>query len=93
MKLDVIRLGCAVSSVWALCVFGAGLTNLFWPGYGVEFLKIIDSIYPGYHFGKWGFGGVMVATLYAAVDGWVVGVLLAFFYNLYAKLKKQESRS
>ncbi len=88
MKLDVIRLGCAVSAVWGLSVLLAGIANLIWPGYAVEFLKIIDSIYPGYHFGKWGFGGVVVGTLYAIVDGWIVGVIFALLYNCFTKRKR-----
>ncbi|MFQ6109167.1 MAG: hypothetical protein ACE5L7_06410 [Candidatus Aminicenantales bacterium] len=85
MKFDVIRLGCAVSTVWGLAVLLCGIGNLIWPGYAVAFLKIIDSIYPGYHFGQWGFGGVVVATLYAVVDGWVVGVVFALLYNCFTK--------
>ncbi len=88
MKLDVIRLGCTVSAVWGGAVFCVGLANLFWPTYGVEFLKIIDSIYPGYHFGLWGFGGVIVATLYAAIDGWIVGVVFALLYNFITRKKR-----
>lgn len=88
MKLDVIRLGFTLSAVWALIVFLAGLANLIWGGYAVEFLKTVDSIYPGYHYGQWGFGGVVVATLYAAVDGWIVGVIFAVLYNCFTKGKK-----
>ncbi|MFQ6082092.1 MAG: hypothetical protein ACE5WD_01890 [Candidatus Aminicenantia bacterium] len=87
MKLNVIRLGCALSTIWAILVFLVGVANLIWSSYGVEFLKILDSIYPGYHYGKWGFGGVVVATLYAAVDAWVIGVVFAWLYNLYTKGK------
>lgn len=89
MKLDVIRLGCAVSAVWGLMVLFAGIANLISPGYAEGFLKVIDSIYPGYHYGQWGFGGVVVATLYAVLDGWIVGVLFALFYNLFTKRKRQ----
>ena len=91
MKLSVWRFGCAVSSVWALCVFGVGLANLFWPSYGVRFLEIIDSIYPGYHLGEWGFWGVLVAALYAALDAWIIGALLAWLYNLYARLSRRKA--
>ena len=85
MKLDVKRFGCALSSVWALIVFLTGLANLIFKSYGAGFLKIMDSIYPGYTFGKWGFGGVMVATLYAALDAFIVGIVLAWLYNKYGK--------
>jgi hypothetical protein len=88
MKLDVIRFGCTVSILWALIVFSVGIPNLIWPSYGVEFLKIIDSIYPGYHFGLWGFGGIIVATMYAAIDGWVVGAVFALLYNFITRKKR-----
>jgi len=89
MKLNVIRLGFALSAVWGLIVLLVGFANLIWTGYGVEFLKIIDSIYPGYHYGQWGFGSVVVATLYAAIDAWLVGVVFALLYNFLTKGKAE----
>ena len=88
MKLNVIRLGCALSAVWGLIVLLCGVANQIWAGYAVEFLKIIDSIYPGYHFGQWGFGGVLVATLYAVVDAWIAGVVFALLYNYFTRGKR-----
>lgn len=88
MRLDVIRFGCAVASIWGLIVLAAGVANLLWPTYAVEFLKIIDSIYPGYHFGELGFGGVIVATLYAVIDGGIIGVVFAWFYNMFTRKKQ-----
>jgi hypothetical protein len=85
MKLSAVRFGCAVSTVWSLTVFGAGLLNVWTGTYGAEFLKLLSSIYPGYTYGKWGFGGIIVVTLYAALDAWVIGALLAWFYNFYNK--------
>ena len=88
MKFNVIRFGCAVASIWGLVVFLVGLANQLWPTYGVEFLKIIDSIYPGYHFGEWGLGGVIVGTLYAILDAWIIGVIFALIYNKFTKKKR-----
>lgn len=88
MKLDVIRLGFTVSAVWAMGVFSVGIANLLWPTYGIGFLKVIDSIYPGYHFGQLGFIGVLVATLYATVDGWIIGIVFAWLYNQLTKRKR-----
>ena len=85
MKLSPGRFGCALSTVWALCVFAAGVLNLFTKTYGTGFLKLLETVYPGYTFGKWGFGGVIVVTLYAALDAFIVGALLAWFYNLFGK--------
>jgi hypothetical protein len=88
MKLSVVRFACALATMWSLVVFGTGVVNLWSPGYGEALLKIMESIYPGYHYGQWGIGGVVVAALYAALDAWIVGALLAWFYNLYAKVWK-----
>jgi len=59
--------------------------------YGTEFFKHLETIYRGYTYGKWGFGGGIVVTLYAALDAWIIGALLAWFYNLYAKQSRKES--
>jgi hypothetical protein len=88
MKFDVIRFGYAIASIWGLVILLAGVANLLWPTYGVEFLKIIDSIYPGYHFGQSGFGGVLVATLYAIIDALVIGIVFAWFYNLITRKER-----
>lgn len=83
MKLDKLRVGGTLGIVWALLAFLTGLGNLVWNGYGEAFLKVLESVYPGYTLGKWGFWGVLVVTLYAALDGFVVGVVIAWVYNLF----------
>lgn len=90
MKLDKLRLGCALAAVWGLIAFFTGIGNLIWDMYGVAFLKVLESIYPGYTFGRWGFGGVIVVTLYAALDGFVIGVVIAWIYNLFKGNKKEK---
>jgi hypothetical protein len=92
MKLSVIRLGLTLAIIWALIALLCGIANLIWPEYGVSFLTFLDSIYPGYHFGQWGFGGILVATLYAAVDAFVVGAVFAWLYNLLGKCIKEEKK-
>jgi hypothetical protein len=88
MKLGVLRLGFTMGIIWAGFVFLVGIGNLILAGYGEAFLKVIDSIYPGYHMGQWGFGGIIVATLYAALDGFIVGLVFAWIYNRLGKNKK-----
>jgi len=90
MKFNVIQLGLTLAIIWAVIVLLVGITNLIFPGYGVAFLQIVDSIYPGYHFGKLGFGGVIVATLYATLDGFILGIVFAWLYNLFGKSMKKE---
>ena len=92
MKFNVIQLGLTLAIIWAVLVLLIGIANLLFPGYGVAFLQIIDSIYPGYHFGKWGFGGVIVATLYAALDGFILGMVFTWLFNLFGKRIKKEGK-
>ena len=88
MKLDTLRFGFTVCVVWGGIVFLVAVGNMVITGYGEAFLKLIDSIYPGYHLGKWGFGGVIVGTLYAALDGFIIGVVFAWLYNRFTKKKR-----
>jgi hypothetical protein len=89
MKLRVIQLGLTAGIIWAGAVFLVALANLLLGGYGEAFLKVVDSIYPGYHSGQWGFVGVIVATLYAALDGFVAGLIFAWIYNLLMRGKTE----
>jgi hypothetical protein len=90
VKLDKVRLGSTLAIVWGLSAFLTGLGNLIWNRYGIAFLKVLESIYPGYTFGRWGFWGVIVVTLYAALDGFVIGVVIAWIYNLLKCEKKEK---
>jgi hypothetical protein len=91
MKFKVIQLGLTFTIIWAATILLVGIGNLVFSGYGEAFLKIIDSLYPGYHYGQWGFGGVIVATLYAALDGFILGVASAWVFNLLGKRMKKEA--
>lgn len=84
MKLSVKGLAFAIGIAWALGVLCMGIANLIWPSYGVEFLHLIASVYPGYRAMHPGIGAVVVATLYALVDGAVCGAVVAGIYNCCA---------
>ena len=88
MKLNVMRLGFTLGIVWGMAALLTGIGNIVLNGYGAAFLKVLESLYPGYTLGKWGFGGVVVLTLYAALDGFVLGVVIAWVHNLLKFEKK-----
>jgi len=85
--LSVKALSFAFAILWAATVFVAGILNLIWPGYAVAFLDLVKSIYPGYA-GIAGFGGVIVGTLYALLDGAIGGAVVAWLYNVFAAGKR-----
>jgi hypothetical protein len=83
MSLNMRALAIVGAILCGGAFFLVGLTNLIFPSYGVGFLELGASVYPGYH-GPGGFGSVIVATMYAAIDGAVCGAILAWLYNFFA---------
>ena len=82
MKLSVKSLAIASGILWGGGCFLVALANFFWPSYGGSFLEVVGSVYPGYKFIGTG-TSVIVVTLYALVDGFVGGALLAWLYNYF----------
>jgi hypothetical protein len=66
-----------------LCMFGVGLGNMMWSGYGQALLDLAASIYPGYDAAP-SIGQVLLATLYGLADGAICGALFAWLYNRFA---------
>ena len=83
MRLDLKALALTAGILWALALFLTGVANLVWPGYGVAFLKLMASLYPGYHAGH-SIGQVVMGACYAFVDGAVSGLMFGWLYNLLA---------
>ena len=79
MSLSVKGLALTAAIFWGVLMFLMGISHLVWPSYGLAFLELVQSIYPGYTIG--GFGSVIVGTLYASVDGAIGGAIFAWLYN------------
>ncbi|MDR9437384.1 MAG: hypothetical protein RI563_10895 [Thiohalophilus sp.] len=84
MKLHALALGLTLGILWGGAILLTGLVNLIWPGYGVAFLEVIGSIYPGFYPGG-GVGTVLLGTVYALADGVIGGVIVAWLYNVLAR--------
>ena len=84
MKLSIKGLAWTGGVLWGLSVLLMGVLNLIWPSYGVAFLDVMRSVYPGYK-SVAGFAGVIVGTLYAIVDGAVAGAVFGWLYNWFNK--------
>lgn len=84
MRLDPKAMAYASAALWGLAVLLVGLINLARPSYGVEFLQLVSSVYPGYHAAP-SLGSVLVGTGYALVDGAVCGWLFGWLYNRAAQ--------
>ncbi len=83
MKLNMKALMVSLAILWGGSVFLVGLANLIWPPYAASFLKLVASIYPGYH-ASGSFGDLIVGALYAVLDGAVGGLVFGWLYNYFA---------
>lgn len=83
MRLNIKAFCLTTGILWAAAVLLVGIANLVWSGYGGVFLQLIASIYPGYDATR-SFGAVVVGTLYALLDGLILGLVFAWVYNLIA---------
>ena len=84
MKIDVRALGFSLALLWGGGILVTGIANLIWPTYGLGFLEVLASVYPGYQ-GTASFAQVLVGTLYGVLDGFVGGLVLGWLYNLFSR--------
>lgn len=80
MKLSLKGLSVACAIFWGGSLLLVGLVNLAVPGYGEPFLKLCDSLYPGFD-NAHTFGSVIIGTLYGLVDGAIGGAIFGWIYN------------
>ena len=82
MKLNIKALALTAGILWALALLLVGAANLVWSGYGGAFVKLMASIYPGYH-ASGSVGDLIVGVLYALLDGVVCGLVFGWLYNFF----------
>ncbi len=87
LSLKSLAFACGLLSGGSILFFG--LINLAAPSYGMEFLKLMSSVYPGFHVSRT-FADVLVGTGYGLVDGAIGGLLLGWLYNLFTPSAKDE---
>jgi hypothetical protein len=79
-KIQPIAFGIAIGVVWALGVGFVGIIAMF--GWGTAFVSALGSLYIGY--GATVVGAV-IGAIWALIDGFIAGALIAWIYNLAAK--------
>ena len=89
MKLSIWPFTIALGILWGAVVLLTGIANLIWPSYGVAFLQMLASVYPGYAAAE-NIGAVIVGTLYAVLDGAIFGLVLALLDNAFVPLAQKD---
>lgn len=84
MKLNTRALAITAGLLWGGAIALVGIINTMSADYGVAFLSLIASIYPGYE-PFTGIGGIVIGALYGLVDGAIGGFIFGWLYNLIAK--------
>ena len=84
MQINVIALSVTAALFWGAAIIIVASANLIWPIYGVAFLDLVASIYPGYHTGT-DFGSVIIGALYGLVDGAIAGAVFGWLYNFISR--------
>ena len=79
MRLSSRVMTATAAMLWGGCMLFVGLINLAAPAYGIDFLRMMGSIYPGFH------------PTYGLVDGAIAGYLFAWLYNWMARDTRSQS--
>jgi hypothetical protein len=79
-KCQPLALGIAIGVLWAFYVFFAGIFAMF--DWGVALVAALGSFYIGYGAS---IVGAIIGAVWAFVDGFVAGVVIAWIYNMVAK--------
>lgn len=88
VKLSRFGMGMALGLLWGLMVLSMGLLAHYYQ-YGVEFVTSVGTVYVGY---EKTILGSFIGAGFAFLDGFISGVLLAWFYNIFARCTKCSSK-
>jgi len=80
MKLKVLALGLALGIVWGVGIFLITLLTVL-KGGGMH-LALLSAVYFGY---KVSWLGSIIGLCWGFVNGLVVGIVVAWIYNLFVK--------
>ena len=80
MRLSIRAIGLTVGLLWAASMFVVGVINLITPAYGADFLRMMSSVYPGFHDTRTWLS-VLIGTVYGFVDGVIGGWIFAWLYD------------
>ena len=83
MRLSVKVMTVVSAILWGGCLLFVGLVNLGAPSYGADFLRMMSSVYPGFHNTRT-VGEVILGTIYGLADGAIAGCLFGWLYNRIA---------
>ena len=82
MRLSVKGLTIAVGLLWGAAILCVGIIHMADPRYGVNFLQMTSSVYPGFHSAGTA-EGLAIGTIEGIIDGGIAGLALSLLYNAF----------
>jgi hypothetical protein len=79
-KCQPLALGIAIGVLWALYIGILGIAAMY--GWGAELVTAMASLYIGY---AASLVGAVIGAVWAFIDGFIAGVVIAWVYNRFAK--------
>jgi hypothetical protein len=86
MRLSIKSLAFTCALLWGGALLTVGLINLAVPTYGLDFLRGMSSVYPGYHPSR-SLLEVLIGAGYGVIDGAIGGLVFGWLYNLFVRLQ------
>jgi hypothetical protein len=81
VKVSLKAIAIAAGVLWGGAILLLGVINLASPSFGLSFLQVISSVYPGFHVSRT-IGDVLTGTVYALIEGAIAGLAFGWLYNL-----------
>lgn len=78
-RLNVLKFGMAFGASFGLGMLFLGIVSTYF-NWGTAMVPFLSSVYIGY---KSSLLGSLLGLVWGCIDGFIGGVLIAFFYNLF----------
>lgn len=88
MRLSLKGMAIASGLLWGAAILCVAIIHLADPSYGVNFLQMTSSVYPGFH-AAGTIGRIAIGTIEGLVDGTIAGLILAWLYNHFIEVRSQ----
>ena len=88
MRLSVKGMTIAAGLLWGAAILCVGIIHMGDPNYGVNFLQMTSSVYPGFHSAGTA-GSLAIGTIEGIIDGGIAGLVLSLLYNAFSHVRPE----